>query len=314
VAVARPLAFTLLLALAGSASAQAASAASELPIEWQAPESCPDAQALTRRLGALLGETPSHLGKLSSVRAVVQETPSGKQLTLDVEESGQHTSRQFESGDCSDLIDAAALAIALALHGEAAPPVEPLASSAAPPRELDTNPPGPEPSPWGWSLAAEAALDSGALPALAPGAGARARLLLGAWSVDGHALFLLNQRVALGNAEAVDFGLFVAGTRVCRDVLERAVHLAACATVEAGRFHASGAHLPTSRALADLWLAAGGGIEAEARAGGEVWLQFRLEPVVPLDRKRYAVDGSQVVHTPAALDLRFYLGLSVNGP
>jgi hypothetical protein len=71
--------------------------------------------------------------------------------------------------------------------------------------------------------------------------------------------------------------------------------------------------LQPSRTLKDLWLAAGGGVESQARVGGDVWLQLRLEPVVPLGRKRYAVDATQVVHTPAALDLRFYLGLSVTG-
>lgn len=314
VTVAHALVLTL-LTLPCAASAQAGSPTSELPIEWRAPESCPDEQALIRRLDALLGEEPRDLGKLSSVRGVVRETPGGKQLTLDVEESGQHSTRQFEARDCVDLIDAAALAIALALHGESAPPpaAEPAPISEAPARELDAQPPAPAPRPLGWSLAAEAAVDSGALPELALGVAARARVLFGAWSVDGHGLFLPSQSVALGNAEAVAFSLLVGGVRSCRQLLERAVHVAACGSLEAGQFRATGDHLQPSRTLKDLWLAAGGGGEAQARIGGGVWLQIRLEPVVPFGRKRYAVDDTQVVHAAAALDWRFYVGLSLNG-
>jgi len=201
VTVARALVPMLLLALARAAAAQTASPASELPIEWQAPESCPDRQALIRRLGALLGEAPRDLGTLSGVRAVVQETRTGKQLTLEVEESGQHSTREFQARDCVDLVDAAALAIGLALHdgpGRQPAASPPPSSADAPAIELDARPPTPEPEPrrLGWSLGAEAALDSGALPELAPGVGAQARLLFGGWSVDAHGLFLPGQRVA----------------------------------------------------------------------------------------------------------------------
>jgi len=319
VTVARALVPMLLLALARAAAAQTASPASELPIEWQAPESCPDRQALIRRLGALLGEAPRDLGTLSGVRAVVQETRTGKQLTLEVEESGQHSTREFQARDCVDLVDAAALAIGLALHdgpGRQPAASPPPSSADAPAIELDARPPTPEPEPrrLGWSLGAEAALDSGALPELAPGVGAQARLLFGGWSVDAHGLFLPGQRVALGNAEAVAFTLLVGGARACRQLFEGAVLVAACGSLEAGQFRATGANLQPARTLKDLWLAAGGGIEAQARVGGDVWLQLRLEPVVPFARKRYAVDTTQIVHAPAALDLRFYVGLSVSAP
>ena len=46
---------------------------------------------------------------------------------------------------------------------------------------------------------------------------------------------------------------------------------------------------------------------------GSVGLELRVEPMLPLMRKEYTVNGNEAVHAPAALSSRLYLGLTLIG-
>src|SRR5438046_2078410 len=75
--------------------------ASALPpasiVEWDAPEACPGALDVYRRLDAVLGAATTTLGRLSRVRGTVARTPSGYRLSLEVSERGRRSSRVLES-------------------------------------------------------------------------------------------------------------------------------------------------------------------------------------------------------------------------
>src|SRR5207253_765373 len=84
-------------------------------VEWDAPDDCPGALDVYRRLQETLRGPMQTLDRLSRVRGIVVRAPDGYRLSLDVYGRGRRRSRVLESPSCDDLADAAAFAIRLAL-------------------------------------------------------------------------------------------------------------------------------------------------------------------------------------------------------
>jgi hypothetical protein len=291
-------------------------------IEWEAPVSCPDTQALYARLSTLLDHDLSALGG-ARVRGVVVGEAVGLRLTLEIVEAGRRSSRVLVADDCNDLFEAAALAIALAVHGEGAAvgPSSTVRAEANAPRGLadagrrgeqaEVQPAMPETAPsLSWSAGAEVVIDFGALPAPAPGLAVDSRLHLGPWALGVHASLLPEQRLLVRGANYVNFGLMAGGFRGCRALLGGASGVDACLGFEAGRFTAFGPELDASRQIDDLWLAPGAAIEVRQSMWGDLQLRVRAESLVPLLRKQYAVNRTDAVHAPSGVDLRLFAGLT----
>jgi hypothetical protein len=286
-------------------------------IEWEAPEACPSASALSERLNVLLGEDARLLGGGAHVRGVVSKDASGYRVVLEVAEAQRRSSREFSSDNCADLTEAAALAIALAVHAEeraaAAAPIEsPTLGTEVVPPPGDVGAPAPEglQAKVRWSAGAEGVLDTGALPAVAPGVSILGRAQLARWSVDVHGSLLPMQRLDVGS-DQVEFGLQLLGLRACDWFVERSTRVAVCAAFEAGRLSASGGTLSPPRQLDDVWLAPGVALEAGQHLGSGWQLLVRGEALAPLLRKQYIVNENARVHAPSSVDLRFSLGLLV---
>ncbi len=118
----------------GVLAAPAARAAelSELTLAWQAPAGCPDRQAFLARVTELVGERrgeQSH--RPLDVDAVVTLLPDGRfRAELGTIQAGSHRMRTLEAPSCSELTEASAVVIALAISPPAEPPEE---EPAAPP-------------------------------------------------------------------------------------------------------------------------------------------------------------------------------------
>jgi hypothetical protein len=302
--------------------------AAATPIEWDAPEGCPGTEAVYQELQRALGSERGELGSLSRVRGAIVAEPKGYLLTLEVSDAGHRSLRSIRAERCEDLANAAALAIALAVHAA------PGASDAGPGPEtlgiIEPSAAGPrtEPVPVGrssepdigkagvpmtssWSGAANAVLDVGALPDPQLGIGAMARGRLASFELDVHGLFLPNQARAVGDGESVELGLMAAGLRACFRWLEQGLVAGACLGGEAGRFTARGVGLTPTREAMDVWLAVGPAVMARTAFAGPLQLELLVEPLMPLARKRYSVNATEVVHAPPAIDLRFQVGLII---
>jgi hypothetical protein len=308
---------SLLVARAGRASAAASL------IEWDAPAACRGALDVFGRLSSVLGYEPETLGRLSRVRGSVVQTATGYRLVLETFEHERRSSRLFEAASCDDLVDAATLAIALAMAP--APPDTALADSnaarearsgsersAAP---LDVapstgNPPAAAPRLRPFA-AANALLEYGALPRLGTGIAVGGGARLGALSLGGYGVLIGSERLRVAPAQDVEFDLLFGGLRACYALFDRALRFDACTAVEVGRFSALGLSLAPAREARDPWLAAGGALEAVWPLSGALGIQLRAEPMLPLIRKQYTVNGSENVHAPASLSSRLYLGLTL---
>jgi len=311
-------AFGCLLACCAVFIAARALGAITSAIEWEAPQSCPDTQALYARLSTLLEHDLSALGS-AQVRGVVVGAEAGLRLTLEIVDSGRRSTRVLVADDCSDLFEAAALAIALAVHGDGAgaePPgaVTPEGSASSAREQAEAQRALPEAAPGlSWSAGAEVVFDVGAFPALAPGLAVDSRAHWGPWALGVYAALLPEQRRVVRGANYVDFGLMVAGLRACHALLGGGSSLDACLGFEAGRFTAFGPELDASRRIANLWLAPGGAIEFRQSIWGALRLRVRAESLLPLLRKQYVVDGTDAVHSPSGVDLRLFAGLTFAG-
>lgn len=305
------------------------------PIEWDAPDGCPGLDAVLADVRRALRSDALDLGAVSRVRGVVlaerAALPSRYRLTLEVVAGERRSSRSFEAESCDDLARAAALAISLAVHSggaesgsasntaalgapslnapEASEP--PLGSDGAPERETSAS--GEGGAPW-WSAGANAVVDFGALPEAAVGIGLEARAGLGAWELGVHALLLQDQQLAVGGSDSVELGLMAAGLRACRRLLDRALVVGACLGAEVGRLTAVSVELERGREVHDPWLAVGPSVLARTLFDGPLQLELLAEPLLPLARKQYAVNGTDEVHTPSAVDVRVQLGLIIGGP
>jgi hypothetical protein len=292
-----------------------------LRIVWDAPASCPGARALDQRLRTSLGSDPAELGRLGLVQASVEQELRGYRLTLAVHDAGRVSERVFEAAVCADLVEAAAVAITLALQAPVVSAPLPAAESAAPhepapPAARDEAPPAePSRAPGALrgSLGAAGVLDVGSLPAPALGVGVAAQVALGAWSLGPYGVLLASQRESVRASEQVEFGLWLAGLRGCYAPLAGALELAGCAAFEAGRFHAQGVALSTARSVQDPWLAPSVGLRGGWRITPGLRLGLALDAIAPLGRKQYAVNVTEYVHAPSALGGRFSLGLSFGG-
>jgi hypothetical protein len=313
-------ALVAVLVLAVVSSARASDDPS-LRIVWEAPEGCPGARALDERLRTSLGGDPAELGRLGLVQADVEPQPGGYRLTLSVHDGERVSERVFEAARCAELVEAAAVAITLALQAPAVeipppPASEPPRVSPPPPAARDEAPP-PEPSPAGtslrWSLGAAGVLDVGALPSPALGVAISGRVALGAWSLGPYGVVLAPQQEAVGPGEQVEFGLFVAGLRGCYGALSGSLELSGCAAFEAGRFQAQGVALSPGRDVQDTWLAPSAGLGGGWHIAPGVRFDLGLDAIAPLGRKQYSVNRSEYVHAPSALSGRLSLGLSFVG-
>lgn len=298
-------------------------------LEWEAPEGCPQVDAVRARLAHALGRSDAALISVSSVRGIVAAEASGYRLTLELVDAGQRSSRSLRSSDCDDLASAAALAIALAEHAAttpgagadaaAAPATEPAdASVTAPDSGHDRGTAADDAADAAaatprarWSVGPSAVLDVGALPEPALGLGLVGRVGLPALELDVHGTWLPSQQLGVGTGEAVELGLAAAGLRACLRRSLPALVLGGCVGTEAGLLSATGRGLEPERAVHDLWLAAGPAILARSAFAGPLQLEMIVEPLLPLARKRYAVDESDVVHEPWVVDLRVIATLSI---
>jgi hypothetical protein len=293
-------------------------------IEWDAPEGCPGALDVYARLSDVLGREPDTLGKLSRVRGTVLRAGTGYRLVLEAIEHDRRSSRLFEASSCDELADAGTLAIALALApdqpglagggvGELTEPVvSSPAATQAPAVDREPSEPAAAAAAVGALVNAAAVIEYGALPRAAPGVAVGAGLRFGAPSLLVQGVWLAPQRLSVAPDREIELDLLLAGLRGCYELRSATPRLDACLGIEVGRMRARGLDLQGAREVSDLWLAAGAAIDARWALTRALEVDARAEPMLPLERKEYTVNGSDVVFAPSRISARLYLGLTIS--
>lgn len=306
-------------------------------LSWQAPDGCPDQEAVASRLRDTLGAELSSFGQHWQVRGQVQRAADGQwRLLLELREPEQPPAaaarqRILHARHCADLVEAAAVAVALALGDaqEVAASSSPRPSAPAPP--VNT-PPAPS-TPPGLDLAAagtaplertalpstlnaslEALLDTASVSGVALGGSLALGGWLGDWGLSAHGLWLPAREAAIGAGQGAEFSLLAAGARLCYRAWgnARGLGLAACGGLELGTFTARSHGLVAAGRVSDTWLAPGVGLDVRGKLLGYLAARSRVELLAPLRRQTYRVDLIEPIHEIPALTVRWSVGFEAD--
>lgn len=332
------------LAVTWGIGATASAGAPSLEVQWSAPESCPRERfvdALGRHLAG--SRTPA-------VRVAAEVVQDGDTWRIETTLDEGRTPRRFAGRSCEAVVDAAALATAIAidpLHVEDGPadvdaaPVVPAAivpePSAIPTRSTvgtsqvttprvatqrraDRAPPTRRPPARrrtraiGW---AALALDGGALPGVGLGPALGLGVVHGALRAEVLGSWRAPVRVrALEDPQVgATIDLLEAGLRLCGVVRPTArLELPWCGGVDVGRLRGRGFGLEESRSASLWWTALVGATGVHWRVIDRLALFARAEAVVPLRHHAFAIAGLATLDRVSPVSGRGLLGVEVRLP
>lgn len=311
---------------------------------WSVPEGCPDAGVVDARARSLAALDVATWVSAGSVRGRIVGEAGGWVLSLEIERasggspapasaasagsasvSSVAPARVFHAANCSELGEAAAVAIALALGGAAAEPAratEPAADRLpAPPADTSRDAAGDaaedasgaalasELRSLGGAARAEAVVDTGSLGGVALGASAEVGVRWRALGVRAYGLGLPSRQVRLAPSQSVELSLWAAGLRGCYRAVDGLPLLDVCGGAEVGAFGAAGRGLVDARERRDAWGATTWGTWLGVDLAEHLQAGARLEAVVPLSRERYLVNRNELVHEMSGPSLRLALSL-----
>lgn len=298
-----------------------------LELTWNAPAGCPDAAAIEGRIAELLRGRSAGEGVMTVAGEVVIGE-SGATLVLTTSFRGHDERRELAAADCSELSEATAVLLAVALEPGWAPPMtseEAVASPSeaspgpvldvaedpiAPPATATPREPivrAPARPPVEWAVRVGGGIEAGAVP---PPSGVvhlatavlwpRARLELhGAW---------ITPRTRLVDDRSATMQLVSAGLRGCGRAFAGAIEFPLCVGAEAGAMHARG-HRRSSGAQTGPWVAGLVSLGV-TRAWGPVGVWAAAEVLGRVVGSRFEI-GKTTIWRPTTVSGRLLVGIEI---
>lgn len=224
--------------------------------------------------------------------------------------------RRFDGATCDEVLDAAALVLALALDlsGGTAPP-------AAEPRPAPPTPAEPDPVRVSRRVApsrsdvevrvrAGGLADAGTLPVAAYAATTSASIWRRGSGLEiSFAVFHPAAASVPSNpGEVAPVGLWTIGMRACR----QAWPIVLCAGGEAGRMAADAGALAEGESAGALWSAGSASGWIGRRIGGPARVYGGVEGLATLTRPRFILDDDTSLHRPSPVAVRVLVGLELD--
>jgi hypothetical protein len=294
-------------ALFGSSRAEAAELP-DLTLGWAAPADCPDRDTLLARVAELLGARggeQSH--EPLDVSATVTLLQSGFRAELRTTQRGVVRTRTLEAPSCSELTEASAVVIALALSPPEAAPVEaPVALPVAPAAPIADVSDAPA-EPVGIRRHSNVRLGVGAglvtdFGTLAPASLGFAFGLGGRWGryVE-HAIrvsvFPTRSASIDGNPDqGAKLGLAAAALSLCFEPFSGPLELGACGELELGMLHVEGFGTPDRYSQDAPWVAPGLGLRTAYPEHGPVRIALTGDALFPTEQTKFTITNLGVVH------------------
>jgi hypothetical protein len=314
----------LFVAASGLAGFSAAPAcAAQLTVD--APASCADPLTLAQEVADLIGRPLAEIPDIDFRIRIAETSPQKWRLRLETVEGQGSTARasavsgtrEIDGKSCSELAEAASVAIAVSVRSmeaaERTPPppaaVTPALSGAspAPASVVVSSPPSPA---WRPFVTVGLVTDTGALPSTSPGLelegdlqrGRLRLVLLGTW-------FTSQEGVGTGGARGT-FQLALGGGLACFAPRRGRWTLLACGGGELGRLAGTGlVTRPETGTL--LWRAVRAEAGVTAGLGTNTAILLRAGVVRPLARPDFVLDQHDAVYRPSEVGVRLTAGLEL---
>ena len=227
--------------------------------------------------------------------------------------------RRFDGASCAEVLDAAALVLALAIdvsesareptgdsglahatasHSPADPDPVRISRRAVPPRSVEMR------------LRAGALADVGTLPGPALAATASGSVWRGASGFEiSFAMFDPTAASVPGESgDVAPVGLWTIGLGACHLIAPVTV----CAGGEAGRMTADAGGLTDGEKAGALWSAGSASAWAHRRIGGSVRVYGGVEALAAITRPRFVLDDDTSLHRPFPVSARGLIGLELD--
>jgi hypothetical protein len=296
-------------------------------LAWSAPSECGDASDVRKQVERLIDEP---LSKVDDIAFDVRIEPARQhqwRLTLQTRTAGQARTRELFGISCSEVKDAAAVAIAMTIsaHGQQRREPSAAASNAdtsAPSKQTVSHhpvaPPTAASSPADrlrFAVAAALALDLGILPRLAPGPELEVSLHWSVLRVIALAALFSAQPARLADGvRGGDISMWLTGLLVCGERTLDRFALLGCGGFELGKVSVEAVGVarqhntskPTYGPRAEL------GALWEVADATRLWV--RVGGVLPLLRDQYVLndDPALPVYKASQLSLRATLGVELS--
>jgi hypothetical protein len=312
-----------------------------ITLDWRAPAGCPTRDAVLARVEHLLGSREkTSRGAPLEVRELVTLTPDGGfHAELGIVDDGVERSRALDAPTCSEIAEASAVVIALAISPDAlaAPPTEvadtmplleapvvaPLAEAQLPaqatrdqverPRERGTRGEQVLRPRVGAGIVA----DLGGIAPLAPGLGVAAGVRYGRYVDFGvRAGFFPERSTSLESqpSQGVRLQLVDVTPALCVEPFELPADLGACALFDFGYLSARGFGSLFRYRRSTWWLAPGAGLTAAYPARARFRSRLSADALFPLSRTEFVLTNVGVVRQLPLVAPRVGLALELIFP
>jgi hypothetical protein len=282
-------------------------------LQWTVADDCPDVEALRAELARVLVDPERMLAGLAIEAVIIREQAGSHTLLLQMSSTdvaGKPAVRELRAATCQELVEAAAVAIALAAesassHDTSAAAVVPATDAEKVPA-LAAESPSPAAS---WLLGASALFDTDAVST--PGFGAELQLALtySALRAELAAGWFPPRTLSFSPAGQVESSLLVGQVRGCGQLplWDSGALVYACGTFELGR--RSSQLLGSARGpVNSAWRAAGVGLGGSVRLASRWALAGSVDLLWALTRISFSSQGS-AVFWPTLTTWRAQLGV-----
>jgi hypothetical protein len=311
-----------------AAAALGETAAHAAEVTWAGPAACDDRTYVVEQAEALSGRSLATIEGLSfDVRVVQAATEWELVLITRAGAMGEPRERKLRGKSCSEVSEAAAVAIAMTLGGQnepndanetsaeiaeapetaapAAPPERP-ATRAKPPVSQRATEPGLE-----GLVALHALLDVGTLPSAALGFDVGAGVAWRKLRVVAEGGYVLPSEVQIAEGRGGTFELLYGALLVCAVQPLGPVVGSSCAGYEVGRMSGEGEGVSDPHLENTFWHAG----RLELGLGISLAQNLRLSAgggvAVPFSRPEFVLDPGEVVHRPSSVIGRFRAGIEL---
>jgi len=301
--------------------------AAELTVDT--PPACVDSAILAQEVGDLIGRPLAEIPDVHFRVRIAETSPQKWRLHLETIDSKGAAgipevrgSREIDGTSCSELAEAASVAIAVsvrsmqAARGEPPPAALKPTSPSSPPAVLTASPRGtiatslPRPV-WRSSVTLALTTDTGALPATSPGLEAEGDLQRGALRLVLLVTWFTSQDTVGARGLGGTFQFALGGGLGCYAPRWGRWTALACGGAELGRLAGTGLDVARPETGTVLWRAVRAEAGTTVAVGANTAVLLRAGVAVPLARPEFVLDQSQLVYRPSPAAVRLAVGFEL---